>query len=182
MIVKSAKNVARSLGKPPKNTGSNVSSGIYAPTGSQLHTLQHGADMCKLNGLNHSFGQNYDTDDTIYEYLCTYGMKPAASSSACLNGKLKPVEICLQVEGDLTQNIYKEARDNDTSTKSKPLEATDIEHNPTLIADLKRSGCRPTSRLLQGNDIGNWCTLRTGICRSYNHSRRPRWHFHKVCP
>lgn len=114
LIVKSATNLARSLGKHPKksahnskhskhrdrrktgvNTGSNVSTGIYAPTGSQLHTLQHGADMCKLNKLNHSFGQNYDTDDTIYEYLSTYGMEPADSSSASLNGKLTPIEICL---------------------------------------------------------------------------------------
>ena len=160
LIVKSATNIARSLGKPPNksasksartnkhlkhrdkrktgiNTGSNVSTDIYAPTGSQLHTLQHGADMCKLNELNHSFGQTYDTDDTIYEYLSTYGMEPADFSSACLNGKLKPVEICLQVEDDLTQETHKEARDNDTSTKSKPLEAKDIEYDPTLIADLK---------------------------------------------
>ena len=105
----------------------NISTGIYAPTGSQLHTLQHGADMCKLNELNHSFGQNHDTEDSIYEYFTTYAMEPADSGSASLNGKLKPVEICLQIDGDITQTVCKEARDNDTSTKSKPLETEDID-------------------------------------------------------
>jgi len=71
--------------------------GIYAPTGSQLHILKHGADMRKLNELNHSFGQNYDTENAIYDYFMTYGIEPADSSSASLNGKLKPIEICLQV-------------------------------------------------------------------------------------
>ena len=117
LIVKSATNVARPQGKPPKkcsydamyseyldkcNTDAgpapNISTGIYAPTGPQLHTLQHGAGMCKLNELNYSFGQNHDTEDAIYEYLMTYAMEPADSGSASLNGKLKPVEICLQVE------------------------------------------------------------------------------------
>ena len=63
-------------------------------------------------------------------------MEPADSSSASLNGKLKPVAICLQVEGGPTQGSYEKVRDNDTSTKSKPLHATDIEYNPRLIADL----------------------------------------------
>lgn len=84
-----------------------------------------------------------------------------ASSNACLNGKLKPVEICLQVEGDLTQNIYKEARDNDTSTKSKPLEATDIEYNPTLIADLSDQDADQRQDYYKAvtSEIGALCAL-----------------------
>ena len=81
--------------KTKADPSSNASTGVYAPTGSQLHTLQHGANMCKLNEFKHSFGQNHDTDNAIFDYLITYGLEPADSASASLNGKLKPIEICL---------------------------------------------------------------------------------------
>ena len=69
-------------------------------------------------------------------------------------GNSKPVEIYLQVDGDLTQKSHEKKRHNDTTTKSKPLRATDIEYDPTLIADLSDQD-EPTSRLLQGNSIGD---------------------------
>ena len=110
----SASRVARSLGKRPKR-----------PTSSQLYTLQAGAAMCNQNPEHHNFGQ-FTGNNALHDYLTTYCLEPVDSSSETLKGNLKPVEICLQVEGDLINDKH----------VSIPLKHEDIVYDPTLIVDL----------------------------------------------